>query len=366
MIIMALDHVRDFTHWAANQFQPENVDRTWPALFFTRWITHFCAPVFMFTAGLGAFLWMQRKNQSKRQLSWFLLTRGLWLIVLELTLGRWSLFVTLDYNVVILVVLWVLGACMIILAGLIHLPTRVLAGLSIAAIALHNLLDGIPDTRFGRAAWVWDILHFRGQFHIGSHLIIVGYQLLPWFAVMALGYCCGGIFLVEPARRKRLLVNIGLGMTAAFVVLRAINVYGDPSRWAHQKSAAMTLVSFLDTTKYPPSLLFLLMTLGLPMAAMGWLEGVRLRDGNPFLVFGRTPLFYFVIHMYVAHFIAIALASARYHMLADPFAMRLPGWGYNLPGVYLCWATVVVVMYPLCRWFAGVKRRRRDWWLSYL
>ncbi|MGH9522502.1 MAG: DUF1624 domain-containing protein, partial [Terriglobales bacterium] len=292
--------------------------------------------------------------------------------VLEVTVSRFSLFFTFDYTTVILIVLWALGASMIILAALVHLPTRVLAGVSIAAIALHNLLDGIPATRFGPLAWLWEIVHARGAFQVHGHVIVAGYQLLPWFAVMALGYCFGPVFTWDGQRRQRFLVRVGLVMTAAFLVLRAINVYGDASRWAHQKSAVYTALSFLNTTKYPPSLLFLLMTLGPAIAAMGWLERVRLRDGNPLLVFGRTPLFYYLVHMYIAHLIAVGLAYARYgrwiwDVLNLTGSSSFPSdYGFSLWVTYAVWISTVVLAYPLCRWFAGVKRRRRDWWLSYL
>ena len=372
MIIMALDHTRDFTHWAATQFTPENLTRTWPALFLTRWITHFCAPMFMFTAGLGAYLWMQRGGRTKGELSRFLLTRGLWLIVLDVTVSRFSLNFSLDYSVLILLVLWALGACMVMLAGLIHLPTRWLTVVSIAFIALHNLTDKVKAAQFGSLAPLWNILHDRSPIKIGNHLLIVGYTLMPWFAVMALGYCCGVVFTWAPERRQRFLVRIGLATTIAFVVLRAINIYGDPSRWATQKSAAMTLVSFLNTTKYPPSLLFLLMTVGPALVVMGWLEHVRLRESNPLIVFGRTPLFFFLIHMFIGHLLAVAMDYARYHQFFwDPLNMTgkadlPPGFGWSLWTSYAAWITVVLLSYPLCRWYAGLKKAGRYWWLSYL
>ena len=303
MVIMALDHVRDFFHSAALQFPPENLARTTPAIFFTRWITHFCAPVFMFCAGLGAFLWMQR-GRTKRELSRFLLTRGLWLIVLELTVSRLAFYFNFDFSFIALIVIWALGCSMLLLAALIYLPVPWLATLSIVMIAGHNLLDRFPAAAFGSLAPLWNVIHQPGIFPIGKRLVLVAYPLLPWVGVMALGYCFGQVFLWEPPRRKRWLVRTGIAITVAFVVLRWINVYGNPLPWSRQHSAVFTVISFLNCTKYPPSLLFLLMTLGPALLALGLLEHVRLRDSNPLLVFGRVPLFYYVLHLYLLHAIA--------------------------------------------------------------
>ena len=378
MIIMALDHVRDFVHAGAMSFSPTDLARTTPALFFTRWVTHFCAPVFMFTAGIGAFLWWHGKR-TRPELSRFLWTRGLWLILLELTVMRlsYNFSFSLRYPI-LLVVLWVLGACMIALAALAWLPTSVLAALSIATIVLHNLLDGVNAARFGAAAPLWNVLHQVGGFRVGSALVIVAYPVVPWVGVIAAGFCFGRILLLEPAARRRILRIAGLALTAAFLVVRAIDRYGDPAPWSAQRSAVFTVLSFLNCTKYPPSLDFLLMTLGPALLALAWLDGRRLHPEHPVIVFGRVPLFYFVLHFYAAHLAAAALACVRYgasalRFLGGPLpsmggARKLfpPDFGYDLWVVYAVWAGIVLAIYPLCRWFARLKAARRSWWLSYL
>lgn len=377
IIIMALDHVRDFISSAAMNFSPTDLTRTTTAIFFTRWITHFCAPVFAFTAGIGAFLWLGR-NRTKAQLSRFLLTRGLWLMFLELTVLRFILFLQIGVKdqLIILSVIWMLGLCMVLLAGLIHLPTRLLAVLSVAMIAGHNLFDQVGAERFGSAAWLWNMVHQLGVFRVHGGVVLVGYPLVPWVAVMAAGYCFGQVFYWEPERRQRFLVRLGVGLSLAFIPLRALNIYGDPARWATQSTKLFTALSFLNCTKYPPSMLFLLMTLGPAMIAMAWLERKQFSAHSPVMVFGRVPFFFFVVHLAVIHAVAILLGFLRYgwtNFLLIPapsmgtMRSKFPaGYGYDLWVVYAVWIAVIVMLYPLCRWFAGVKQHRRDWWLSYL
>jgi uncharacterized membrane protein len=365
MIVMALDHVRDFTSSSAFLFQPDDLTRTTAALFFTRWITHFCAPVFMFTAGIGAYFRAAR-GQTTGELSRFLVTRGLWLVLLELTAVR--LAFSFGRGPVILEVLWALGWSMVLLAVLVHLPVRWLAVFSIAAIALHNLADGV------KGGFVWDILHRQAAVQVGGMLVVVAYPLVPWFAVMATGYCFGRVMAFETERRRRWLLRIGWGVTAAFLVVRGINIYGDSQRWSGA-IPGMVVLSFLRVTKYPPSLDFLLMTLGPAILLLWWLDRVEIGDNNPLMVFGRAPLFYFVVHLFLIHGLAVLLAVVRYgqagFMLSPLPSMGGPAiyptdYGFGLGGVYAIWIAVVILMYPLCRWFAGVKRRRRDWWLSYV
>ena len=378
MIVMALDHVRDFFSRDAMIFSPTDLARTTPGLFLTRWITHFCAPVFMLTAGMGAFLWWQR-NRTRRQLSEFLLTRGLWLLALELVVMRVAYYFSLSLEYpILLLVLWSLGASMIALAALVWLPTRLLAVLSIAALALHNCLDGVQASQFGSAAPTWNILHQVGAFRVAGRLVIVGYPLAPWIALIAAGFCLGRVFLMDPAVRRRILLLIGAGSTLAFVILRAANVYGDPAPWTTQRTAVYTLLSFLNCTKYPPSLDFLLMTLGPALLVLAYFDRVPFRATNPLLVLGRVPLFFFVLHFYAAHAAASFMAWLRYGHAAFAFlfvpmpSMGGPsqlfpaGFGYDLWVVYIAWVLIVVGLYPLCRWFAQIKSRRRDWWLSYL
>jgi len=330
MIVMALDHVRDFFHRAAFQFRPEDLARTTAAIFFTRWITHFCAPVFMFTAGMGAFFWLQK--HTKKELSAFLWKRGLWLIFLDLTVVR--LAMTWGQGPLIINVLWGLGWAMLALALLIHLPLRVLAVFSIAVIALHNMADSIPLPG----------LHQLGVFQIHGGTVVISYTLIPWFAVMAAGYCFGEIFL----RHKSWMVPIGLGLTAAFLVIRAVNIYGDPAPWSGG------VLSFLRVNKYPPSLDFLLMTLGPAIVLLDLLDKITLRPENPLLIFGRVPLFYFLVHLFAIHLLAVLLAWIRYGKLVavNPvLGIFPPGYGYGLGTTYLIWIGVVARGLP--RW----------WWL---
>lgn len=365
MIVMALDHVRDFTSSSAFLFQPDDHTRTNAALFFTRWITHFCAPGFMFTAGIGAYFRAAR-GQTTGELSRFLVTRGLWLVLLELTVVRLGL--SFGRGPLILEVIWALGWSMVLLAGLVHLPVRWLVAFSIATIALHNLADGV------KGGWFWNVLHRQAAVPVGSTLVVVAYPLVPWFAVMAAGYCFGRVMAFETERRRRWLLLIGLGVTTAFLVVRGVNIYGDPQRWSGA-IPGMVVLSFLKVTKYPPSLDFLLMTLGPAILLLWWLDRVEMGDTNPLMVFGRVPLFYFVVHLFLIHGLAVLLAVFRYghagFMLSPLPSMGgpmvyPPDYGYGLGWVYAIWVAVVILMYPLCRWFAGVKRRRRDWWLSYL
>jgi uncharacterized membrane protein len=373
MIIMALDHVRDFIHRGAMSGSPTDLATTTPVLFLTRWITHFCAPVFMLTAGLGAYLYMRHGDRTKGQLSWFLVTRGLWLIVLELTLMQLAYrFNFAVANPIFLLVLWALGACMILLAALVWLPMPLLASLSIATIVLHHLADGVRTQSF------WILLHQVGAFPFAGRVFIAAYPLVPWFAVMALGFCLGAVFNRDANTRRRLLLRAGTAMTVGFLVVRAINGYGDPSRWAWQSSTTLTVLSFLNTTKYPPSLAFLLMTLGPALILLSWLDGRRLSRPNPLVVFGRVPLFYFVLHFFAAHAAIVVLSIARYGRAAMGFMFQPvpsmggpvkafpPDFGYDLWVAYAVWIALVVALYPVCRWFAGIKERRRSGWLSYL
>jgi uncharacterized membrane protein len=378
MILMALDHVRDFIHRGAMSSSPTDLATTTPVLFLTRWVTHLCAPTFIFTAGLGAFLWWQR-GRTRPELSTFLVTRGLWLIVLEVTVMR--LAYNFDFSPrypVLLLVLWVIGACMIGLALLVWLPIRALAVLSVAVIALHNGLDTVTADRFGSAAGMWNLLHQPGAFALAGVTFIVAYPLVPWIAVMALGFCLGRVFLLEQAVRRWYLLVMGTAATLGFLVIRALNRYGDPVPWATQASPVYTALSFLNTTKYPPSLDFLLMTLGPALIALAWLDRPRLKPSNPLVVFGRVPLFYFVLHFYAAHVAAVLLALLQYGRGALRFIFHpLPSiggpaelfparFGHDLWVAYLVWALIVLGLYPACRWFAELKARRRDWWLSYL
>ena len=393
MVIMLLDHTRDFVHYAAFRFDPTDVTQTNPALFFTRWITHFCAPIFVFLAGTSAYFQMAR-GKSKAQLSRFLVTRGIWLIILEFTAVRLLAYWEFDLQTFLGVaqVIWVLGWCMIFLAALIHLPFRAIAAFGIGMIVLHNTLDGFTITQWqgpgspGPSALekLWAVLHVSSAFPIAgwpSPVVIVLYPLIPWVGVMAAGYAFGRVYDWEPAERRRKLLQWGLAITAGFLVLRALDFYGDPNGWAPQSRAAMTVVSFFNTQKYPPSLLFLMMTLGPAFIVLSAWDRYNQRSeapvrrnaiANALVTFGRVPLFFYLLQWPTAHaagyFLSIATGkdTAYFFQVPGPGLNLPPDAGFSLPVTYAAWILGVLLLYPLCKWFAGVKARRRDWWLSYL
>jgi len=372
MIVMALDHTRDFFGNAAAS--PTDLATTTPALFMTRWVTHFSAPVFFLLSGVGA--WLMRRRRTTAELSFFLFTRGIWLVFLDAVLFRFLLQFNVDYHVTIFTVLWALGWSMVVLAGLVRLPSTAVAVFGAVMIVGHNLLDPIEAQAFGSLAPLWNVLHSPGVLYASpGHLVIVGYPLIPWIGVMALGYGLGPIYSLEAPHRRAILVRGGLALSTAFVVLRAMNVYGDPSPWSGQQSALFTALSFLNVTKYPPSLLFLLMTLGPALLFLGLVDGRTPRLLRPALVFGKVPMFYFLLHFTIIHVLAVLVALVRFGavhwMFESPTPDRYPvtqppGWPASLPVVYLYWIAVVLLAYPACRWYAALKARRSDPWLSYL
>jgi uncharacterized membrane protein len=359
--LMALDHVRGF--FTDFHFDPTDLTRTTAALFATRWITHFCAPGFFLLAGAGA--WLSRtRGRTTADLAKYLLTRGLFLVVLDNTLVMYGWFFTVRYPFGVGVnVIAALGLSMVALAGLVFLPRGVVAGFGIGMIILHHLVDGFEPGALGGLAPVWWVLHGHGFFAVAGLKAFVVYPLVPWIGVMAAGYALGPILLREPASRRRILLSLGLACTLLFVLLRAINLYGDPTPWRQQASVMFTFLSFLGTTKYPPSLLFLLMTLGPAIAALAWLERARGPLTRFLITFGRVPLFFYVVHIYVVHLAALTVGPA---LLFNPDGSLPEGLGLGLPAVYGIWALAVLALYPLCRWFAGFKRRRQGGWLSYL
>ena len=395
MVIMMLDHTRDFVHNAVFLFDPLDPTRTNVWLFFTRWITHFCAPVFVFLAGTGVYLQFAR-GKTRSDLSRFLVTRGLWLIVLEFTVVRFLCFFNADPRFLgFMQVIWVIGVSMIVLAALIHLPLSVVMAFGIALIGLHNLLDtrlnivqfaGPNSLLPGVRDKLLMILHQPGLFPIAgfpSPLLFVLYPLVPWVGVMAVGYAFGALYRREVRHRRRALLVIGALATALFIVIRYSNVYGEPQNWSHQKNALFTFLSFLNTSKYPPSLLYLLMTLGPAIVALAWFESRNASLGsrvsrphwlrNSLVTFGRVPLFFYLLQWLTSHTIAVVLHLSfgkpvrwLFQAPVDWFSQPPQGNGFNLAVVYASWIAGVLLLYPLCKWFAGVKQRRRDWWLSYL
>lgn len=372
IILMALDHTRDFFGDLAAD--PTALATTTPALFFTRWVTHFCAPAFFLLTGTGACLSLGK--MSKAELARFLVNRGIWLIFLELVVFRFGLQFNLDYQTTIVTVLWALGWAMIALAGLIWLPIPAIAAIGIMMVAGHNLLDGIPAASFGALAPLWTILHAPGiVFNNGHSLVLISYVLVPWIGVTALGFCLGRLFQGSAERRKTLLLWWGVGLCLGFLVLRLANIYGDPAAWASQKSPLWTLISFLNVTKYPPSLLFLLMTLGPVLLLLRAFETHVPRIFQPALTIGKVPLFFFLAHIFLIHLLAVLASWLRYGEIGEMFRSpdlghfpfsQPPGWGDPLSIVYVVWIGVVLLLYPLCRWYARVKQRNKAWWLSYL
>jgi uncharacterized membrane protein len=362
IVLMALDHVRAF--FTEVRFDPLDVSQTTAALFMTRWITHLCAPTFVFLAGTSAYLMSRR--MSPAELGRFLLSRGAWLIALEFTVVQFGWFFNLRYDMgLFMQVIWAIGASMIALAALVHLRIGTILVLSVAMIAGHHLLDGIDPARFGTWAPLWNVLHVKGQTPFAFAL----YPLVPWIGVMALGYCAGTLFQLDAAVRRRWLTAAGIGALAGFAALRLTNAYGDPQLWAAQSSATMTLLSFLNVSKYPPSLLYVLVTLGIACLLLALLESARHRVLEVLSTFGRVPLFVYVLHIYVVHLAAGVTAYATGHgtqVLGNLFLSLPEGWGYGLPVVYAVWASVMLALYPACLWFARIKSTRREWWLAYL
>ena len=368
MVLMALDHVRDFFSNSAFTLDPSDLSRTTPALFATRWVTHFCAPVFVFLAGTAAFL-SETRGKTKRSLSKFLLTRGLFLVILDPTVIRHSWIWDANWQFTFGQVIWAIGWSMIALAGLIHLPRWAVAAFGIGMVVSHNLLDGITPEQLGAWGGLWKLLHVQAPVEpLPGVTFFVAYPLIPWIGVMAAGYAFGGMLQGDAGQRRRRLLTLGLAMTVFFVVLRAINLYGDPSPWSSQKDAMFTFLSFINCTKYPPSLSYLLMTLGPAITAMAIFDRSLGAVGGVLVIFGRVPMFFYLIHAPFAHVLAAVAALSRYGPQAwNIDAFNPPAdYGYSLPIVYLVWAGIVLVLYVPCRWYAGVKQRRHDWWLSYL
>jgi len=381
MIVMLLDHVRDMVHIEAHRFSPTDLAHTRPSLFFTRFVTHFCAPVFVLLAGVGA----QRQlaaGMARPALSRFLLTRGLWLIFLELTAVRLGAFFSLDPHFIgFFQVIWVIGASMVLLAALIHLPPTAITIFGVAMIALHNLLDSVgpaavaPGVATPLPVVLWMFVHRFGPiFTSGGRMAYLVYPLVPWVGVTAAGFGLGRIYDWEPARRRRFLLWLGAGAVVAFVGLRVVGVYGDPSPFVRQPTLIGNVMSFINVSKYPPSLDYLLITLGPALMGLAGLERLTrpARTLNALATLGRVPLFYYLLQWPYAHLAALALGAATgqplvHLFLSPPDAFRLAhDFGFGLPVVYLVWLVGIPILYWPCRAYAEAKRHYRKWWMSYL
>ncbi|MEJ8841746.1 heparan-alpha-glucosaminide N-acetyltransferase domain-containing protein [Lacibacter sp. H375] len=375
MIIMALDHVRDYFHADAFIYDPLDLEKTKPVLFFTRWITHFCAPVFMFLAGTSASLVGERK--SKKELSMFLFKRGAWLILLELTVINFGWNFDITFNNIYFIVIWVLGLSMIALAAAVHLPRKWIFIIGLLILAGHNLLDGIHVQGNTFKAFAWALVHDQNLFTWASKNILVGYPVLPWIGIIMLGYCFGALY--SPAfgaeKRKKWLLNIGGGAVLLFIIIRFANFYGDPGPWSKQDNFLKTFLDFISTTKYPPSLLYALMTLGPSVLFLAFTE----RANNTFTkfisIYGRVPMFYYILHIYLLHAAALVATglftgfSWQIWVLKEPLwlTQTLKGYGFSLGIVYIVWIGIVLFLYPLCKWYDRYKQNHKEkWWLSYL
>ena len=386
MMIMLLDHVREFVHAGALLSDPTDPATTTAAVFFTRWITHFCAPAFVFLSGVSIYL-QKRNGKVAGELSRFLWTRGLWLIFLEFTVIRFLIVFNLDYSFAGMAqVIWVIGFSMIVMAAMVYLPVKAVGLAGLLMIVLHNLFDGIqvpPQIAFAGTPPpdLWQtlliLLHQPGVIPLfgGAAQIFSAYPLIPWVGVMMAGYALGTVYDLDASRRRKLLLYCGVGATLLFVGLRLLNFYGDPSPWTSQSTRLATFLSFLNTTKYPPSLLFLLMTLGPALIVLALADGI---DGKSVwqricITFGQVPMFFYILQWAVAHGAGILLGylagvdvSYLFLGIAGMGQAAPPGHGFSLLIVYVVWAVGLIALYPLCSWYAAVKIRNRHWLLSYL
>jgi uncharacterized membrane protein len=368
LVLLALDHVA--AYFSAVRVEPADLSQISDGLFLTRWVTNLCAPTFVLLAGAGTYLALAN-GVPRRQQARFLAARGLGLILLELTLVRLLWTFNLDYagQPLVLQEIAAIGVCMIALAGLLPLPATAVAGLGIAIIAGHNLLDGVDPATLGNWGPLWRLLHVPGSLHLGGLSLVVVYPVLPWIGVMAAGYALGPVLTAPAETRRTVLVRLGVGFILTFLVLRAWNVYGDPTGWTIRNSMGSTVLSFVDTTKYPPSLLFLLMTLGPALLLLAAAETWRGVAGDVLALIGRVPLFYYLLHLGLVHALALIIGilagfEPGAFLTAWPYLPK--GWGSGLPAIFALWAAVVLALYPACRWFAAVKAARPESWLRYL
>ncbi|MFC4232317.1 DUF1624 domain-containing protein [Parasediminibacterium paludis] len=375
MIIMALDHLRDYLHIDANLHDPLDLLATTPILFFTRWITHFCAPVFVFLS--GASIYLQSLRKTKKELSIFLLKRGLWLVFAEIFIVSFGVTFIPFYNFLFLQVIWAIGISMIVLGLVVHLRFEVILGIGLAIVLGHNLLD-FPEAAVGfKPNLLWEFLHKGGIEKIFGITVFMFYPFVPWLGLMMLGYCTGIFFTSKFSveQRKKILLQLGFGLIATFVIVRFINVYGDPLPWAKQQQPFYTFLSFIKVQKYPPSLLYMCITIGPALLFLASIEKVQNGVTDVLRTYGRTAFFYYLLHFYLAHIIcgvAFFLRGHTWHQAfeaakAFPFLFQIGGEGYSLTVVYIVWICLVASLYPLCKWYDGYKTSHKEKrWLSYL
>ncbi|MGZ3753315.1 MAG: DUF1624 domain-containing protein [Mucilaginibacter sp.] len=373
MIIMALDHTRDYFHADSFVYDPLDLTKTTTIIFLTRWITNYCAPVFMLLTGTSAFLAGERKGT--KALSKFLLTRGLFLVLMEMTVVNFAWNFNIRFPDVDFLVIWSLGVSMIALSAMVYLPKKAILAIGVILVAGHNLLDHVHVAGKGFGAFAWSLLHEPGTFFFGGENITVLYPIIPWVGTIAIGYSLGGLYSksMDASKRKKTLLWLGLSAIVLFIGLRFINIYGDALRWSTQKSSINTILSFINVTKYPPSLFYLLSTLGPAFIFLAFSEKKPAWLGRIITVYGRVPMFYYLLHIYLIHLLAVFATSFCGHvwsdMVFDNFEnlTKLKGYGFSLGVVYVVWIAVIVLLYPLCRWYDRYKASHREkWWLSYL
>ena len=370
MVIMALDHSRDFFALGFVFFAPTDLDHTNLEVFFTRWITHFAAPTFMFLAGIG--LYFASARRTKSELAYLAITRGIWLIFLELTLvGFFWTFSSDFYYQPKVAVLFAIGVAMIAMAAIIYLPRYMIILLVAFLLLGHNAFDGIEPQIFGSFAYLWNLAHVPDTITIAGIEIRVVYPLIPWIGVMALGYLFGPITKMPRVDRRKVFLLVGASFLAIGFALRWGNIYGDALLWAEHPTVEFTIMSFLNFTKYPPSLLYLLFLLGSAMVLMGALDRPLGKWSYPLRDFGRVPFFFYILHIPLLHVGGILLALYTFNdaswLMQTPIGPSPEGYHYTyeLLPTYIAWVSVVILLYWPCKWFAGLKTRRKDWWLSY-
>ncbi|MFI5138384.1 MAG: DUF1624 domain-containing protein [Sphingobacteriales bacterium] len=375
MLIMALDHCRDFFHNGGAFSDPTNMATTTPILFFTRWITHFCAPNFVFLSGISAYLAGTRRTKS--ELSSFLIKRGIWLVFIEVVILTFAFSLNPFYNFVILQVLWVIGVSMIILGLLVKAPLKVIAIIGALIFFSHDILDYLQLPKTGVEADLIK-LFFTAKgtvFQLNqSRYIFDLYALIPWTGVMLLGYVFGSLYQssFDQQRRKKILLYTGLATLSLFVVLRYFNIYGDPAPWSVQRNGVFSFMSFLNVSKYPPSLLYSCLTIGVGLVVLSLTEHIQNRLKAIFVIYGNVPFFYYVLHFYIIRALSIIVFFAQGYgtnqIVAPgrPFLFSPPNFGFHLGGVYLVWLFVIASLYFPCRWFSKYKKTHNQWWLSYL
>jgi len=375
MIIMALDHVRDYFHRDAFLYNPTDLSQTTVAVFFTRFVTHYCAPVFMFLAGISAFLYGKRK--SRRELSFFLFTRGLWLVIAEISIITLAWTFNPTWHFIFLQIIFDFGISMITLSVLVYLDGRFILFFGILLIACHNLLDGLHVAGNGLDAFLWAILHEAKYFTFGYFTVRVHFPSLPWIGIMTVGYYLGRLYApgYDAVKRKKTLIILGIGSFTLFILLRSFNLYGDPTPWTAQKNQVFTFLSFINVTKYPPSLFYTLITLGPALIFLALTENLGNWFTRKVQIYGKVPMFYYIAHLYLIHALALIAAVISGHRWTDMILRNrvnatpeLKGYGFNLLTVYIIWIAITILLYPLCKWFGTYKSKNlpRSRWLSYI